>query len=382
MRSIILASAIIAVTGCSTASKDQRIDSNYDELKKNRRAMYSLNETVEASAKEEPSWVTTMLDSWDCGDHFCAIGRAEITADNSSAYRCLEVSKVSAKANLVSIIQTDISQKIINGSEDFGLSQQKLKSITTAGFEVRNISNMKISENYYRKIMKHVNESPQANYQCFSVATISKFHLQNLITREANKLLPKGTSESFDQELQKEWQRFFKLDGSTTQIRFEDLQTRDSLRTELASGDLDLIRDNVARIARAFRGVKYQFGSNLVEDGMIDCSAFTKKVYEVVGLNLPRTSPEQFNFTKAESVSGPLKKGDLVFFDGFRGKNVVSHVGIMLSDSEFVNANGNVGEVKVDNINDSYWQEKYMGARRLITDSNFPNAGRSLAGGF
>ena len=382
MRSFILATAIIAVTGCSTASKDQRIDSNYDELKKNRRAMYSLNETVEASAKEEPSWVTTMLDSWDCGENFCAIGRAEITADNSSAIRCLEVSKISAKANLVSIIQTDISQKIINGSEDFGLSQQKLKSITTAGFEVRNISNMRVSENYYRKVMKHVNESPQANYQCFSVATISKFHLQNLITREANKLLPKGTSESFEQELQKEWQRFFKLDGSTTQIRFEDLQTRDSLRTELASGDLDSIRDNVARIAKAFRGVKYQFGSNLVEDGMIDCSAFTKKVYEVVGLHLPRTSPEQFNYSKAESVSGPLKKGDLVFFDGFRGKNVVSHVGIMLSDSEFVNANGNVGEVKVDNINDSYWQEKYMGAKRLITEANFPNSNRSLAGGF
>jgi cell wall-associated NlpC family hydrolase len=382
MRSIILASAIIAITGCSTASKDQRIDSNYDELKKNRRAMYSLNETVEASAKEEPSWVTTMLDSWDCGENFCAIGRAEITADNSSAYRCLEVSKISAKANLVSIIQTDISQKIINGSEDFGLSQQKLKSITTAGFEIRNISNMRVSENYYRKVMKHVNESPQANYQCFSVATISKFHLQNLITREANKLLPKGTSESFDQELQKEWQRFFKIDGSTTQIRFEDLQTRDSLRTELSSGDLDSIRDNVARIAKAFRGVKYQFGSNLVEDGMTDCSAFTKKVYDVVGLNLPRTSPEQFNYSKAESVSGPLKKGDLVFFDGFRGKNVVSHVGIMLNDSEFVNANGNVGEVKVDNINDSYWQDKYMGARRLITESNFPNSNRSLAGGF
>ena len=382
MRSFILVTAITAITGCSTASKDQRIDSNYDELKKNRRAMYSLNETVEASAKEEPAWVTTMLDSWDCGENFCAIGRAEITADNSSAIRCLEVSKISAKANLVSIIQTDISQKIINGSEDFGLSQQKLKSITTAGFEVRNISNMRVSENYYRKVMKHVNESPQANYQCFSVATISKFHLQNLITREANKLLPKGTSDSFEQELQKEWQRFFKLDGSTTQIRFEDLQTRDSLRTELASGDLDSIRDNVARIAKAFRGVKYQFGSNLVNDGMIDCSAFTKKVYEVVGLSLPRTSPEQFNYSKAESVSGPLKKGDLVFFDGFRGKNVVSHVGIMLSDSEFVNANGNVGEVKVDNINDRYWQEKYMGAKRLITEANFPNANRSLASGF
>lgn len=382
MRLITLASTLIALTACSTANRDTRIDSNYDQLKRNRRAMYSLNETVEASAKEEPSWVTTMLDSWDCGENFCAVGRAEIKADNSSAIRCLEVSKISAKANLVGMIQTDISQKIIYGAEDFGVSQQKLKSITTAGFEVRNISNVRISENYYRKIMKHVNESPQTNYQCFSVATISKFHLQNLITREANKLLPKGTSESFDQELQKEWQRFFKLDGSTTQIRFEDLQTRDALRTELASGDLNSIRDNVARIAKAFRGVKYQFGSNLVEDGMIDCSAFTKKVYDVVGLNLPRTSPEQFNYSKAESVSGPLKKGDLVFFDGFRGKNVVSHVGIMLSDSEFVNANGNVGEVKVDNINDSYWQEKYMGARRLITDANFPNAGRSLAGGF
>ena len=367
---------IFLLTSCYTP--DVRIDANYDSLKENRMEMYSLKQELEASTKETPDWVSSYLDSWDCGDNFCTIGRAEISADDATAFTCLDVSRLKAKANLVSTIQTDISNKIILGAEGLKIHQQELKQILVEGFEARNLSNIRIGENYYQKILKHSNESPQAFYQCFSVAKISKFNLQNLITREANKVLGVGASKEFKKQIDQEWNRFFKLSVApeNSKVRFDDLEARASIASELVDGDLGSIRDNVLRVAKAFTSLPYQLGGDLA-DGSLDCSNYVRTVYSAFGLKLPRTSPEQFVDARGEAVSEDLLPGDLLFFKGsLRPSDQPSHVGIYLGEGKFINANGNANarQVQIDDFSSSYWQEKYLGGRRFINQANFDSS--------
>ncbi len=370
----ILTTALSLLHGC--ALPDKRIDANYDNLTDNRAQMYALHQELEASAKEPPAWVTAYLDSWDCGDSFCTVGRAEISAEDASPFTCLDISRIKAKGNMVSTIQTDLSNKIMLGSDGLKVSQQQLKQILVEGFEIRNLSNIQIGENYYQKLLKHSGESPQAFYQCYSVAKITKANLQNLVTREANKLLDSGSSQHFKKELDREWSRFFKINaeasGQTTHI--EDAKTKAAMSSNLVGGDLGQVRSNVIRVAKAFLSLPYQLGGDL-GGGSIDCSNYVRTVYSAFGFRMPRTSPEQYADARGLAVGEDLMPGDLVFFRGrLRAADQPSHVGIYVGDQHFISANGNANarKVQIDSLSSSYWQAKFLGARRFIQDGNFP----------
>ena len=99
----------------------------------------------------------------------------------------------------------------------------------------------------------------------------------------------------------------------------------------------------------------YKYGGNT--DKGIDCSAFTKQVYEKsVSVELPRTAREQFN--TGEKVSkDELKFGDLVFFNT-RKTNNPGHVGIYLGDNQFVHASKTYG-VTVSSLDANYYKKRY-----------------------
>ena len=111
-----------------------------------------------------------------------------------------------------------------------------------------------------------------------------------------------------------------------------------------------------------FVGVPYRYGGNTVESGL-DCSGFTRLVFlDSNGIDLPRTSAEQANLGTKVSVD-ELKPGDLVFFNTMR--RAYSHVGIYLGNNQFVHAPRAGAEIRVENMQQSYWVSKYNGARRL-----------------
>lgn len=110
-------------------------------------------------------------------------------------------------------------------------------------------------------------------------------------------------------------------------------------------------------------GVRYKMGGNSVENGL-DCSSFVQMVFkESIGAYLPRTAREQSQVGEQIDAS-QLQPGDLVFFNTMR--RTFSHVGIYLGDNHFMHAPRAGSEVRVENMNNSYWQSRFNGARRII----------------
>jgi cell wall-associated NlpC family hydrolase len=123
-------------------------------------------------------------------------------------------------------------------------------------------------------------------------------------------------------------------------------------------------QQGVSEISQRYLGVTYRYGGTTASSGL-DCSGFVQIVFAEMGLKLPRTSALQFQ-AGIEVAREDLTEGDLVFFDT-TGRGV-SHVGIYLKDNQFIHAASNPGKVTISSMTEKYWQPKYLGARRVLTD--------------
>lgn len=112
-------------------------------------------------------------------------------------------------------------------------------------------------------------------------------------------------------------------------------------------------------------GTRYRYGGT-TKSG-IDCSAFVREVYKsVFNIELPRTAREQYRAANPIRTS-ELKEGDLLFFNTTGG---ISHVGMYLSNNKFVHASRGRGVI-VSDLDESYYAARYLGARRIQTDSSY-----------
>ncbi|EPZ61295.1 nlpC/P60 family protein [[Clostridium] sordellii ATCC 9714] len=95
-----------------------------------------------------------------------------------------------------------------------------------------------------------------------------------------------------------------------------------------------------------------------------DCSGLTSYVFRnAAGVSLPRTSGSQYGVGTSVSKAN-LQPGDLVFFA--TGGGGISHVGIYVGGGQMIHAPQTGDVVKVSNINSSYWQNAYVGAKRVL----------------
>ena len=135
---------------------------------------------------------------------------------------------------------------------------------------------------------------------------------------------------------------------------------------ELAQQVRDKATDMASELvlsAMNFLGVPYRRGGSSTESGF-DCSGFTRHVFEnSVGLILPRRASEQANSPNLVPVQmNALKPGDLVFFNTLR--HTFSHVGIYIGDDKFIHSPRTGGQVRVEDMRQAYWQNRFDGARR------------------
>ena len=117
-----------------------------------------------------------------------------------------------------------------------------------------------------------------------------------------------------------------------------------------------------ARTAERFVGIPYQWGGNNVVEGL-DCSGFVRAVYNLCGVNIPRTSREQFR-TGDPIGRNDLLDGDLVFFGA--SADDINHVGIYIGSGRFVHAPKRGDNIKISTVDDGYFSKKFIGAKRYF----------------
>ncbi len=125
------------------------------------------------------------------------------------------------------------------------------------------------------------------------------------------------------------------------------------------------MQEKLSLFAKKLINIPYKFGGTSILG--IDCSAYVKKVYGLLGMDLPRTAREQFN--EGETVEKEeLSIGDLVFFRTYA--SFPSHVGIYLGNNLFIHASSKGKKVKVSNLEAPYFMKRFIGAKRLINDDD------------
>jgi len=114
--------------------------------------------------------------------------------------------------------------------------------------------------------------------------------------------------------------------------------------------------------AAASIGAGYAWGGTSPDVGF-DCSGFVYYQGQLVGMELPRTSYEQY----LEGVPvglDELAAGDLVFFNTY-GEGA-SHVGVYDGNGGFIHAQSSEVGVVWTAMSNPWWSERYLGARRLF----------------
>lgn len=119
--------------------------------------------------------------------------------------------------------------------------------------------------------------------------------------------------------------------------------------------------DRLLSIAFTQLGARYRSGGDSPSSGF-DCSGFTTWVFRKYGMELPRSSREQFQMGRAVAKND-LRKGDLVFFSSRRG---INHVGIYLESGKFIHSASNGKNVIVSHLEEDYWRSHYAGGRRVF----------------
>lgn len=131
--------------------------------------------------------------------------------------------------------------------------------------------------------------------------------------------------------------------------------------------------ENILDYAYRFMGVPYLWGGTSAK-GM-DCSGFTKTVFFMNGIILPRDASQQVHTGELVDTKNGwdnLKAGDLLFF-GSKAKGEqkerITHVAIYIGDGDFIHA---AGRVRINSFNPekSYYSEGrkrgFIRAKRIL----------------
>lgn len=114
-------------------------------------------------------------------------------------------------------------------------------------------------------------------------------------------------------------------------------------------------------------GKPYQWGGTSPYTGF-DCSGLVYYAYkDVVKIAIPRTANEMYHLRDAAPINkGELEIGDLVFFR-INGRGTADHVGVYLGNGKFIQSPRTGADIKISKLSEDYWQEHYIGARRVVT---------------
>ncbi|MCM1369136.1 MAG: C40 family peptidase [Candidatus Amulumruptor caecigallinarius] len=147
-----------------------------------------------------------------------------------------------------------------------------------------------------------------------------------------------------------------------------DIAKRESEVVNRMSAESRQLAGDLIKEANKHIGKPYVHG--MKGPNAFDCSGFSSYVYKQFGYSISPSSRVQY--TEGVKVDRKnLRTGDLVFFTSRSSGRHVGHVGIVVDannetgDFSFIHAS--VKGVKISTC-EGYYEGRYVGARRIITD--------------
>lgn len=137
--------------------------------------------------------------------------------------------------------------------------------------------------------------------------------------------------------------------------------------------DLEQSPENFVEISKTMMGAPYLWGGTSTK-GM-DCSGFTKTIYFLNGVILPRDASQQVHtgvLVDTTKSFDNLLPGDLLFFGRPATDTTperIIHVGMWIGDNKFIHSMGNVHVSTFDTASaefDEYNYNRYLKTKRLI----------------
>jgi len=123
-------------------------------------------------------------------------------------------------------------------------------------------------------------------------------------------------------------------------------------------------RENIIATAKLFIGNPYLWGGTSAKG--LDCSGFSKTVYFLNGVVLARDASQQVNtgiLVDTKNGFENIKMGDLLFF-GPPKKDRITHVGIYISDNEFIHESGRVRFNSFDKTASNFSKFRFKGFKK------------------
>jgi cell wall-associated NlpC family hydrolase len=118
---------------------------------------------------------------------------------------------------------------------------------------------------------------------------------------------------------------------------------------------------DVVDLAASLIGRPYVWGAE--GPNAFDCSGLTQYVYQEFGVELPRRAISQSKI--GDPAGKRFQRGDLLFFSNDSRQSLVTHVGLYEGGGVMIDASKRHGRVRRDSLDDPFWVERFMFARRV-----------------
>ena len=181
---------------------------------------------------------------------------------------------------------------------------------------------------------------------------------------EMNQLIETYTAqiEAGEAEMAENEAIYAELDAAISQSRITEEQQDWINNGGPSSGGAPVTGNGSSVVAYATSKVGSAYVWGATGPNAFDCSGLTSWAYAQVGVSIGRTTYAQYGNGMAVAYS-ELQPGDLVFFNT---GGYCSHVGMYVGGGVMVHAGTPATGVEYTNLNSSYWQGVYLGARRYI----------------
>ncbi len=140
---------------------------------------------------------------------------------------------------------------------------------------------------------------------------------------------------------------------------------------------LEMEKEDLVETSKKLMGLPYLWGGTSPKG--VDCSGFTKTVYFLNGIVLPRDASQQVHTGKLIDTTRNFEKlipGDLLFFGRPATDSTserVIHVGMWIGDNKFIHSMGDVHVSTMDSTDsefDEYNYNRYLRTKRVFNEED------------